>query len=220
MNTTTLMCRSSHRRNGVRILPLICVALAGCAAQPKYWSHPLKTTDAFYADRAQCTSMAGYGASSPQVARPPSAAGFGGGFMSGWNMAAAGNQANAQQQIYNDCMMGKGWRLETESGSGKESKGSAKPEQRIAFEAALKSAVPDWEVINVDPAFVAWLDEPDESSGELRTVLIHRAATENDIARVAAFFNDFREVHLTPRESSPPVQVCTTRAGFDCRLAN
>lgn len=94
----------------MRIL-ILCLALAGCATQQKLWSHPSKTTEAFYADRAQCMSIAGYGVASPQVVRPPAMAGFGGGFMSGMNMAAASNQADAQQRIFSDCMMGFGWRL-------------------------------------------------------------------------------------------------------------
>jgi len=65
--------------------------------------------------------------------------------------------------------------------------------ERERFEDGLTKRVKDWRVINEDPKFIAWLQEVDDFSGQQRTTLIHNAAAQRDIERVAAFFAAFKE---------------------------
>lgn len=55
----------------------------------------------------------------------------------------------------------------------------------------LSDAVTNWKQINVDPAFLAWLDSPDPYSGHLRRVMLDDAYQRNDGPRVIAFFQGF-----------------------------
>lgn len=60
------------------------------------------------------------------------------------------------------------------------------------FFTLLKSSVPDWESINADPLFLAWLDETDELTGATRQALLSQAEKARDAARVANFFNAYK----------------------------
>lgn len=57
---------------------------------------------------------------------------------------------------------------------------------------ALTQAVPDWEQINVDPNFIAWLNQPDMFSGQTRKTLIDNAYNSGDAARTIAFFRAYK----------------------------
>jgi hypothetical protein len=56
---------------------------------------------------------------------------------------------------------------------------------------ALDSGCSDWQKINTDPNFIAWLQLPDTYSGAIRHSLLKAAFERNDSPRVLAFFNGF-----------------------------
>lgn len=62
------------------------------------------------------------------------------------------------------------------------------------------TAVPDFDRKNVDPKFLAWLDEADELSGYKRGQLLSAAAQVQDIARVKKIFDAF----FGPQSSEAP----------------
>ena len=57
----------------------------------------------------------------------------------------------------------------------------------------LDSAVEGWREINRDQAFVGWLNQVDEFSGEPRGVLLRAAFERNDADRVIKFFKGFQK---------------------------
>jgi len=60
------------------------------------------------------------------------------------------------------------------------------------FIARLTELVPDWQAVNVDPAFHAYLGEVDPLFGEERQVGLSRAQQAYDAARAARFFDAFK----------------------------
>lgn len=56
----------------------------------------------------------------------------------------------------------------------------------------LTAAVPDWEAINVDPGFLAWLGEADPMSGLTRQQYIDNAYRAGDVERTAVIFNAWK----------------------------
>ena len=70
----------------------------------------------------------------------------------------------------------------------------AKSERQKLFD-RLDSAVKGWREINRDQAFVGWLGEIDEFSGEPRGVLLRAAFERNDADRVIKFFKGFQKEH-------------------------
>lgn len=65
------------------------------------------------------------------------------------------------------------------------------------FYSALDQAVPDWEDVNQDPAFLSWLDEIDDISGERRLDILQHAERSLDNQRALAIFTAFK------RQSAP-----------------
>lgn len=61
-----------------------------------------------------------------------------------------------------------------------------------AFLAQLSNVVPDWETINQDERFLAWLAEIDPMTGLPRQSYLDDAVEKRDIARVAHIFNTFK----------------------------
>lgn len=61
------------------------------------------------------------------------------------------------------------------------------------FYRSLNAIVPDWEKLNTDPAFLKWLEEKDELTGEQRMNLLARAEQSRDAVRVGNFFNVFKK---------------------------
>jgi hypothetical protein len=59
---------------------------------------------------------------------------------------------------------------------------------RQDLERQLDVQAPGWRRTYDDPAWRAWLDAPDDFSGQSRRELINRAAEQGDVHRVAAFF--------------------------------
>jgi subfamily B ATP-binding cassette protein HlyB/CyaB len=62
------------------------------------------------------------------------------------------------------------------------------PETRRGLEQQLDVQVPGWRQLYNYPNWRAWLDAPDDLSGQSRRELINRAAEAGDVHRVAAFF--------------------------------
>lgn len=61
------------------------------------------------------------------------------------------------------------------------------------FFKSLNALVPDWEQINADQSFLAWLDEFDELTGETRQSLLSKAEQARDASRVSNFFTSFKK---------------------------
>lgn len=59
--------------------------------------------------------------------------------------------------------------------------------------ATLDKEVPDWRKLNVDEGFLTWLSEVDQYAGELRSDMLTEAYEANDAARVAKFFNGYKQ---------------------------
>lgn len=72
------------------------------------------------------------------------------------------------------------------------------------FYGELASAVPDWQTINEDPRWLAWLGEVDQLSGVARQVYLDNASQNLDHERAARLFNAFKEhAGLTKPASAP-----------------
>lgn len=65
------------------------------------------------------------------------------------------------------------------------------------FFGSLTDKVPDWEQINQDARFLAWLDEVDDLTGETRQNLLSRAEKSRDAERTAKFFQRFKDANKT-----------------------
>ena len=89
----------------------------------------------------------------------------------------------------------------------------AKSARERLFE-RLDSAVEGWRVINREPAFVQWLNEVDEFSGQQRGVLLRTAFERNDADRVVKFFKGFQKEHAvdetSDQETDAPAQQSST----------
>lgn len=70
--------------------------------------------------------------------------------------------------------------------------GLATQNARAQFMSDISKAVPDWQAIDQDPRFTAFLDEVDAMSGRSRRDFFADADARNDATRVAAFFTTFR----------------------------
>jgi len=80
-------------------------------------------------------------------------------------------------------------------------------------EQVLDAEVPNWNIVNNEPAFVAWLAQPDPFSGRVRHDMLTEAYSGGDGRRTAAFFRAYQNeqtvVNQPPRnplhtESSDP----------------
>jgi hypothetical protein len=75
--------------------------------------------------------------------------------------------------------------------------------QEIFFE-SLSAAVPNWEQVNVDPAFLNWLQVADPFTGQKRLDLLTAAYQEMDARRTAAFFVTFAKETGTATAAPTP----------------
>lgn len=69
--------------------------------------------------------------------------------------------------------------------------------EKDRFLASLAQQVPDWETLNVDPGFLAWLQEVDPVYGIPKQVALSNAYEGGDVARVATIFNSYKGVTNT-----------------------
>ena len=82
---------------------------------------------------------------------------------------------------------------------GEVSYSTAKSEKQRFFD-RLSASVPDWEVVNQDTQFHAWLAQEDQFSGLQRQQLLNLAGERNDVGRVAAIFNAFKASTSNPEK--------------------
>ena len=73
------------------------------------------------------------------------------------------------------------------------------------FYGQLAIAVPDWETVNKDPKWLAWLSEYDPVAGRTRQQSLDEAAKSFDSRRAAALFKLFKGVQPAPTPSPAPV---------------
>lgn len=71
------------------------------------------------------------------------------------------------------------------------------------FFSKLTQAVPDWEQINADERFLAWLAEEDPVYGAPRQAALTAAHKALDVKRVAAVFNTFKAQFAPPPAQTP-----------------
>lgn len=82
--------------------------------------------------------------------------------------------------------------------------------QEEIFFGKLAEKVPNWEAINVDERFLAWLAEPvSEFSDETRHAALNRAVTKGDAAKAAAIFLKFTGGDAPPPPASTLQQQAT-----------
>lgn len=73
----------------------------------------------------------------------------------------------------------------------------------------LTAAMPDWETINANPAFLDWLDGTDPLSGLTRQQYIDNAMSVSDVPRIVAVFNAWKATQApapTPTPAPAPAQ--------------
>ena len=88
--------------------------------------------------------------------------------------------------------------LESENAALRDSLGRTGSEvATLSFEQRLQNAVPDFEAVNTDPNWVAWLDEIDPLSLEPRRAQAEAAYGDGNVAKVAHY------VSLFKRDSAP-----------------
>ncbi len=76
-------------------------------------------------------------------------------------------------------------------------------QQAVAdFKQRLAERVDDWEVINYDPEFLAWLEQSTEETGLPRREHFSQAVQALDAVRVARYFKRFKDERKTP--PAPP----------------
>lgn len=87
------------------------------------------------------------------------------------------------------------------------------------FLAGLGQQVPDWEALNVNQGFLAWLNEVDPVYGLPRQVALTNAYENLDVARVATIFKAYKSLVAPAQANKPKVnqelqrQVAPTRSG-------
>jgi len=67
------------------------------------------------------------------------------------------------------------------------------------FNENLTRRVPNWESLNVDPAFLEWLNVVDDFTGKKRIDLLNEAYSRMDLGRTARFFERFIEETSTQK---------------------
>ena len=85
------------------LVAIFMLSLFGCA---NTYYHPTKSTQEFNSDKAQCMALSNSGGSNQIM---PS---FGSSFAQGYNQGAAIAAAGNSKEIFNSCMLGKGWSKE------------------------------------------------------------------------------------------------------------
>lgn len=76
--------------------------------------------------------------------------------------------------------------------------------QSVSFEARLLKAVPDFEQINADPAWIEWLDEVDPLIRAPRRAIAQQAYTNGDVEAVKSYVDLWRKSQA-PAQPAPAV---------------
>ena len=77
--------------------------------------------------------------------------------------------------------------------------------QSVSFEARLLKAVPDFEQINADPAWIEWLNEVDPLIRGPRRAIAQQAYTNGDVEAVKSYVGLWRKGQTTKPAAQPPV---------------
>lgn len=88
---------------------------------------------------------------------------------------------------------------------------TAKTAQEVFFD-ALRAKVPDWEQVNSDPAFLAWLGEPDMYTGVTKLALLQDSVTKRDAVRAAKFFTEYKKLINPEQPEVTPPQARLSKA--------
>lgn len=78
------------------------------------------------------------------------------------------------------------------------------------FLSRLKQAVPDYEQVNTDEGFLAWLSEIDEVYGVERQEALTAAGNALDSTRVARIFNAYKATKAPPAAAAPAARPATS----------
>jgi len=81
-------------------------------------------------------------------------------------------------------------------------------------EAGLDRALPEWRTMNLDPGFIAWINQADPFSGKTRKVLADEAYAAGDVGRTLAFFQAYNNEHTAVRQP-PGIQSGQTEQSAD-----
>lgn len=76
-----------------------------------------------------------------------------------------------------------------------------------SFETRLRQVVPDFDQINADPQWIAWLDEVDPLLGAPRRVVAQGAWDRRDIAAIGRHVELFKKSHQPARAAESPRQA-------------
>lgn len=69
-----------------------------------------------------------------------------------------------------------------------------------SFYTQLSALVPDWKILNTDPEFVSWLQQPSEEiPSKTRHQLMLEAFNKLDVDTVASFFQKYKQIKQTNR---------------------
>lgn len=106
-------------------------------------------------------------------------------------------------------------------------KGVSEYSQKTAadlFDESLAKRVPDWKEVNVDPAFMAWLQAVDDFSGQTRLAMLNNAYQRMDLERTSKFFEAYKAVG-TPAPAAPakkpiPVSPGKSRSGSSPQMVD
>lgn len=94
--------------------------------------------------------------------------------------------------------------------------------QEMVFFTLLKQNVPDWEILNYDPDFLAWLSQPEGYSNMTRHQLMLDAFNRKDVHTVANYFNAYKnekaqqaqkKSSVSQQNISPPVGRASSPSG-------
>jgi hypothetical protein len=85
------------------------------------------------------------------------------------------------------------------SGVGQQQAQSAEQQ----FYSALAQAVPDWEKINVEEGWLAWLQETDPVYGRPRQAALDEASRSRSVPRVVAIFNAYKATKAPAAPAAP-----------------
>jgi len=75
----------------------------------------------------------------------------------------------------------------------------------VSFESRLAKAVPDFEQLNADPKWIAWLDENDPYTGEPRRAFAEFVYNNGDVVKLKQVV-DFYKKSATPEAPAPDVR--------------
>jgi hypothetical protein len=71
--------------------------------------------------------------------------------------------------------------------------------------ARITAELPEWQQLNTDPDFIAWLQQSDPFSGQQRHGMLQNAVEQADASRVLAFFKGYLDQTAAVNHQAQPV---------------